>query len=158
VSIDGAKKSPAPGRALYRRGTRCGPAWTRSKTRTIRRKRGEATCSTGHRCGARIRQAGRDIVLHGSTADAGERSSGARAAHCVVQGLSAPSRARSCRDGCPIRRRDDCARLARAAGLLQVRKPGDRYGSDRDRAALIVRPQPTGLDLEGHAAQSGLCR
>ena len=35
--------------------------------------------------------------------------------------LSASGRARSGRDGRPIRRRDDCARLARAACLLEMR-------------------------------------
>src|SRR6516225_8837642 len=37
---------------------------SRSKTRTIRRKRGGATCSTGHGSGPRVRQAsGRDQTL-----------------------------------------------------------------------------------------------
>jgi len=38
------------------------------------------------------------------------------------------------RDGCPVRRRNVRARLARAAGLLQTRQPRNRYGSDRDEA------------------------
>ena len=40
-----------------------------------------------------------DEIRHGPADDAGERSSGARAAHRLVQDLPAPSRARSRRDG-----------------------------------------------------------
>jgi hypothetical protein len=54
----------------------------------------------------------------------------------VVQGLPASGRARPRRDGGSVWRRNVRPRLGRAAGLLQMRWPRNRYGRDRDEAAL----------------------
>jgi len=66
-----------------------------------------------------------------------------RSPHRMVPGLPAPSTTRSSRTGSALWRRDDGARLARAADLLQMRQPAHRYSGDRNGAAPRVKGAPT---------------
>ena len=55
-------------------------------------------------------------------------------AHRVMHELSASGRARSRRASAALRRGHTGSRLARAADLLKMRQPRNRYGDDWDRS------------------------
>ena len=57
--------------------------------------------------------------------------------------MSPSSRARSRRTGSALRRRHDSARVAEAAGLLEMRQPRDRYGGYWDRARGLASASPS---------------
>jgi hypothetical protein len=77
-----------------------------------------------------------DAHANGQRADdTRERRGGQGPAPRLVQSLRSPKRARPSRPGPLVWPRDDCARMASTAGLLEVREPGCRYGGEWGEAA-----------------------
>ena len=119
------------------------PLWTRvsdgsrSKTPTTRRKRGEATCSTGRGSGLRARQAsGRDQTLDRC---AYFSAAAGRSAGRAAESLTEPGHIRCIRKA---RRPHSHRELSRVVGRGGIAMPEELQGCRRSCVAAIRSPCP----------------